>query len=596
MKKKTVNYLALMLATAFLASGCNGLKKMAANSDLVQRSITPNPLEMHAGRVPVSITVTFPPKYFDKKAYLVCTPTLKSDNFGGEIKMKNATLQGSAIKDNNTTIDYKTGGTYTYKDTIDYFDNFRSSDLVLNMKATKGTKTEDVCNIKIGDGVNVTPLLVQEGVRVDNGVDQNASPAAKAAANAGLLIDVNVPKPTSSLTTKSLTMYYPMQQSTFNPKEQKKSEVADFVNLLTDASSDVNTTIKSIEVASYASPDGPEDMNQKLVDQRGKTGEQFTKNQLKKVEGASNVISRQTTQSEDWEGFKKMLESSNLRDRDLILRVLSMYSDPTTREREIKNIAAAYTSLKSDVLPKLRRSEINAVLQTKEKSDAELADLAKSNFDELTQDEALYASTMPSIDNAAKIAILRKYTAKYPQDWRGFNNLGVALIRDGQLADAQTPLTKAKSIAANQAIVYNNLGVIDLANSDAPKAKENFSKARNIGCDEAGYNLGVMNIRDGEYEKAVANFGSTPSFNKALAQVLAKNVSDASRTISQVNSQDAYVDYLKAIISAKNNNEDGVMKSLKEACKKNPELMDYAEFDVEFIRYFDQENFKSIVH
>ncbi|MBR2104516.1 MAG: hypothetical protein IJ933_04440, partial [Bacteroidales bacterium] len=282
-----------------------------------------------------------------------------------------------------------------------------------------------------------------------------------------------------------------------------------------------------------------------LVDQRGKTGEQFTKNQLKKVEGASNVISRQTTQSEDWEGFKKMLESSNMRDRDLILRVLSMYSDPTTREREIKNIAAAYTSLKSDVLPKLRRSEINAVLQTKEKSDAELADLAKTNFDELTQDEALYASTMPSIDNAAKIAILRKYTSKYPQDWRGFNNLGVALIREGQLDDAATQLTRAKSIDANQAVVYNNLGVIDLANTNDPKAKENFSKARNIGCDEAGYNLGVINIRDGEYDKAVANFGSKPSFNKALAQVLAKNVSDASRTISEVNSQDAYVDYLK---------------------------------------------------
>ncbi|MBO7461443.1 MAG: hypothetical protein J6T96_02480, partial [Bacteroidales bacterium] len=448
MKKNTVNYLALMLATAFLASGCNGLKKMAANSDLVQRSITPSPLEMHAGRVPVSITVTFPPKYFDKKAYLVCTPTLKSDNFGDEIKMKNATLQGSAVKDNNTTIDYKNGGTYTYKDTIDYSDHFRSSDLVLNMKATKGTKTETVCDIKIGDGVNVTPLLVQEGIRVDNGAEPKDA-AARAAANAGLLIDVNVPKPTSSLTTKSLTMYYPMQQSTFNTKEQKKGEVADFVNLLTEAQADVNTSIKSIEVASYASPDGPEDMNQKLVDQRGKTGEQFTKNQLKKVDGASNVISRQTTQSEDWEGFKKMLESSNMRDRDLILRVLSMYSDPTTREREIKNIAAAYTSLKSDVLPKLRRSEINAVLQTKEKSDAELAELAKTNFDELTQDEALYASTMPSIDNAAKIAILRKYTEKYPQDWRGFNNLGVALIRDGQLSDAVTQLTRAKSIDAN---------------------------------------------------------------------------------------------------------------------------------------------------
>jgi len=595
MRKKTVNYLALMLATAFLASGCNGLKKMAANSDLVQRSITPNPLEMHAGRVPVSITVTFPPKYFDKKAYLVCTPTLKSDHFSDEIKMKNATLQGSAVKDNNTTIDFTKGGTYTYKDTINYSDHFRSSDLVLNMKATKGTSTETICDIKIGDGVNVTPLLVQEGIRIDNGIDPK-DPVATAAANAGLLIDVQVSKPKQSLTTKNLTMYYPMQQSSLDRKEQKKGEVADFVNAIHAATTDANTSVKSIEVASYASPDGPEDMNQKLVDQRGKTGEQFTKDQLKKVDGAGNVISRQTTQSEDWEGFKKMLESSNLRDKDLILRVLSMYSDPNTREREIKNIAAAYTSLKSDVLPKLRRSEINAVLQTKEKSDAELADLAKTNFDELTQDEALYASTMPSIDNAAKIALLKKYTAKYPQDWRGFNNLGVALIREGQLPEGSTQLTKAKSLDANQSIVYNNLGVIDIANNDAPKAKENFSKARNIGCEEAGYNLGVINIRNGEYEKAVINFGSKPSFNKALAQVLSKNVSDASATLRALDSQDAYVDYLKAIISAKNNNEDGVMKSLKEACKKNPELMDYAEFDVEFIRYFNQENFKAIVH
>ncbi len=592
MRKKTVNYLALMLATAFLASGCNGLKKMAQNADLIQRNVTPSPLEMHAGRVPVSITVTFPPKYFDKKAYLVCTPTLKSID-GNEIRMKNATLQGSAVKDNNTTIDYKKGGTYTYRDTIDYSDPYRRSDLVLNMKGTRGGKSETVADVKIGDGVNVTPLLVQEGVRVDNEAEDAA--AKNAAGNAGMTIDVKIQKPKSSLTTKNLTMYYPLQQSSLDRKEQKKGEVADFVNLIKAAADDANTTIKSIEVASYASPDGPEDMNRKLVDQRGKTGENFTKEKLKKVEGTGNVISRQTTQAEDWEGFKKMMESSNLRDKDLILRVLSMYSDPNTREREIKNIAAAYTSLKSNVLPKLRRSEINAVLQTKEKTDSELASLAKSSFDELTQDEALYASTMSSIDSKEKIAILKKYTSKYPQDWRGFNNLGTALIRDNQLAEASSQLNKAKSIDGNQAIVYNNLGVIDLSNKDFVKAKENFTKAKNIGCDEAGYNLGIMNIRDGEYDKAVANFGRKPTFNKALAQVLAKNVSDASSTINQVNSQDAYVDYLKAIISAKNNNEDGVMKSLREACKKNPSLKSYAALDVEFIRYFGQPNFKSIV-
>jgi tetratricopeptide (TPR) repeat protein len=592
MKKVTVNYLALMVATAFLASGCNGLKKMAQNANQIQRSITPSPLEMHAGKVPVSITVTFPPKYFDKKAYLVCTPALKSElDPSNEIKMKNATLQGSKVKDNNTTIDYKAGGSYTYKDTIDYSDPYRRSDLMLNMKATKGSETVDVADIKIGDGVNVTPLLVEEGLKVDNGTIGASSNAA----GSGKTIDVKIAKPKSSQTTKNLTVYYPMQKAALDAKEQKKSDVSAFVSQVKNAANDANTTIKSIEVASYASPDGPEDMNENLVDQRGKTGEKFAKDQLKKVEGTSNVVSRQTTQAEDWDGFKKVTEASDLKDKDLILRVLSMYSDPTTREREIKNISAAYTSLKSSVLPKLRRSEINAILLTKEKTEAELADLAKNNFDELSQDEALYASTMNSIDNAAKVALLKKYTEKYPNDWRGFNNLGTALIRDNNLNDAETALNKAKSLDANQACIYNNLGVIDLAKGDNTKATEDFSKAKNIGCEEAGYNLGVMDIRNGEYDKAVANFGNTPSFNKALAQVLAKNVTDASTTLNSVNSQDAYVDYLKAIIASKNSNEDGVVSNLKEAVKKNSSLKDYAKNDVEFIRYFDSNSFKSVV-
>jgi len=459
------------------------------------------------------------------------------------------------------------------------------------MKATKGSETVDVADIKIGDGVNVTPLLVEEGLKVDNGTIGASSNAA----GSGKTIDVKIAKPKSSQTTKNLTVYYPMQKAALDAKEQKKSDVSAFVSQVKNAANDANTTIKSIEVASYASPDGPEDMNENLVDQRGKTGEKFAKDQLKKVEGTSNVVSRQTTQAEDWDGFKKVTEASDLKDKDLILRVLSMYSDPTTREREIKNISAAYTSLKSSVLPKLRRSEINAILLTKEKTEAELADLAKNNFDELSQDEALYASTMNSIDNAAKVALLKKYTEKYPNDWRGFNNLGTALIRDNNLNDAETALNKAKSLDANQACIYNNLGVIDLAKGDNTKATEDFSKAKNIGCEEAGYNLGVMDIRNGEYDKAVANFGNTPSFNKALAQVLAKNVTDASTTLNSVNSQDAYVDYLKAIIASKNSNEDGVVSNLKEAVKKNSSLKDYAKNDVEFIRYFDSNSFKSVV-
>ena len=367
MKKVSVNYLALMIATAFVAGGCNGLKKMANNANLIQRSITPSPLEMHAGKGPVSITVSFPAKYFDKKAYIVCTPSLKSElNSGAEIKMKSASIQGEKVKDNNPVIPYKAGGSYTYKDTLDYSDPYRRSDLILNMKATKGSETVDIADIKIGDGVNVTPLLVEEGLKVDNGVVAGANNNGKEAGS-GRLVEVKVEKPKSSTMTKDLTVYYPMQKAALDKKEQKKNEVSSFVADVKAAANDANTNLKSIQVASYASPDGPEDMNANLVDQRGKTGEGFAKDQLKKVEGASNIISRQTTQAEDWEGFKKEAEASNLKDKDLILRVLSMYSDPNVREREIKNISAAYTGLKTSVLPKLRRSEIKAVLKPKKK-------------------------------------------------------------------------------------------------------------------------------------------------------------------------------------------------------------------------------------
>lgn len=591
MKKKTANYLALMLATAFLASGCNGLKQMAQNSHLIQREITPDPLEMHAGRVPVNITVTFPAKYFDKKAYIMVTPTIKSQLTQEEIKMRPATLQGSAVKDNNPIIDYKTGGTYTYKDTIDFADPYRRSDLVLNMRATKGNETNDVANVKIGDGINVTPLLVEEGLKVDNGTVGTGTGAKGSA----MAIECKIAKPTSSITTKDLVMYYALQQGTLDRKELKKKDVQAFMDMLAEAADDVNTQIKSIEVASYASPDGPEAMNQKLVDQRGKTGEKFAKDQVKKIEGAGDIISRQTTQSEDWEGFKRSIEASNIKDKDLILRVLSMYSDPTTREREIKNIAAAYTALKSGVLPQLRRSEIKATLQTKEKSDSELADLARNNFDELTQDEALYASTMNSLDNAAKIDLLKKYTAKYPNDWRGFNNLGVAYVKDNQISEAQAQFNKAKAIDSKQSAIFNNLGVCDLANGEVAKAKENLSKAKNVGCDEAGYNLGIMQVRDGEYEKAVTNFGSKPSFNKALAQILAKNVDDAERTLNALNSQDAMCYYLRAIIGSRKNDENVALNNLRSAIEKDGRLKHYAKFDVEFIRYFENPTFQGIV-
>lgn len=588
MKKVTVNYLALMIATAFVATGCNGLKKMADNANTIQRNIQPQPLEMHAGKVPVSITVTFPAKYFDKNAYLICTPSLSSATESKEVKFKSTTLQGEKVKDNNPTIKYKTGGSYTYKDTIDYDPAFKKSDLMLSFKATKNGESVDVTSFKIGDGIIVTPLLVEEGLKVDNGGE----------AGTGRTIDAKVPKPTSSETSKNLTVYFPMQKSDMTAAEQKKNDVKAFVQAVTDVANDANTELKSIQVASYASPDGPEDMNSNLVEGRGKNSVNFVKNQLKKVEGTQNdnFVQRQTTQAEDWDGFRKATENSELKDKALILRVLSMYSDPTVREREIKNISEAYTELKSDILPKLRRSEIKAICQSAEKTEDEIVKLAGTNPDELTQEEALYGSTSKLADLDTKINVLENYVSRFPEDWRGYNNLGNAYIAKNELGKAQTNLDKALELNSNEGAIYNNLGVLALANGDEEKAKEYFTKAKNLGgSEEAGYNLGVLNIKNAEYSQAVANFGSNPSFNKSLAELLNKNNSGAKSTINSVDSEAASVDYLKAVIAAKSGNKDEAISNLKNACSKDASWKDYAKTDEEFLQYFEDDAFKSVV-
>lgn len=589
MKKVTVNYLALMIATAFVATGCNGLKKMADNANTIQRNIQPNPLEMHAGKVPVSITVTFPAKYFDKNAYLICTPSISSTTTSKEVKLKSATLQGEKVKDNNPTIKYKTGGSYTYKDTIDYDEALKKSDLLLSFKATKNGESVDVTSFKIGDGIIVTPLLVEEGLKVDNG---------GTGAGSGRTIDAKVPKPTSSETSKDLTVYFPMQKADMTAAEQKKNDVKAFVQAVTEVAKDANTDLKSIQIASYASPDGPEDINSNLVEGRGKNSVSFVKNQLKKVEGTQNdnFIQRQTTQAEDWDGFRKATENSDLKDKALILRVLSMYSDPTVREREIKNISEAYTELKSDILPKLRRSEIKAICQSAEKTEDEIAKLAKTNPDALTQDEALYASTSKLTDLDAKQNVLENYVSRFPNDWRGYNNLGNVFIKKNELGKAQTNLDKALDLNSNEGAIYNNLGVLALANGDEAKAKEYFTKAKNMnGSEEAGYNLGVLNIRNAEYPQAVSNFGSTPTFNKALAELLNKNNGGAKSTINSVESEEAAVDYLKAVIAAKSGNKDDAISNLKNACKKDSSWKDYAKTDEEFLQYFEDDAFKSVV-
>lgn len=589
MKKITVSFLVFLVTAALIITGCDPLKKMADESK-VSRKVTPSPLEMHAEKVPIQISMSFPPKYFDKNAYLIITPFLKSDDKKAEKQFKSQTLQGENVKDNNPIISFDNGGSYNYHDTIPYEDAYRMSDLSLQVKASAKGKSIDVLDIKVADGIITTPRLVEDGLLIDNGSLGGSNQGI------GRLMDETVAIPAASQNNEELIVYYPLQQSRLTSREQRKREVDDFINKLKETAESEDKELKGISIASYASPDGPIELNEGLVDGRGKTAENFMDNKLKraKIETDGEFILRETTPAEDWEGFKEVTEDSEVADKEMILRVLSMYSDPVVREKEIKNIAEAYTDLKSDVLPKLRRAEIKATYAGKARTKDEIIKLGTENSNKLSQIELFFAA-QECQDLAKKETTYKNYTAKYPNDWKGHNNLGTNYIRQNKLDAAQTSLEKAESLESDNAAVFNNLGVLYFAKGDYEKAEEYFKKAKDIANSDAiGYNLGVIMIKQARYDEAVTNFGSTNTFNKSLAQLLNDDASSASTTINAVESDHAKFYYLKAIVAANNSEIDALVENLKKAFDKDESLKDYAKNDMEFFKFFDNAAFKAL--
>jgi len=591
MKKFTLQLLAVVLF--FAISGC-GLNKMVDDANLINYQVDPDPLELKDGKVPVSITVTFPSKYFNKKAYLVVTPTLATKDGTGEIEMHAQTLQGEKVQDNNPIIYYSSGGSYTYIDTIDYSDPYRMSDLQLKVSANKGGngKSYSFASVTIAHGVITTPLLVDEGLKIDNGTVGNT--------DQGLMntITPSVTLPQSSTQSQTLVLYYPLQKDRLTSTEKRKADVDSFLNSVIAMHDDADINFQDITVASYASPDGPQDLNADLVQGRGDNSADFLVDEFDDAgfdQGTqSDFLTRSTTTDEDWDGFKNAVQASNMADKDLILRVLQMYSDPDIREREIKKLAAVYDELRNEILPQLRRSEVVATYQTRQRTSAELINLGKTNPDNLAQIELFYASNTAT--GTDKETILKNYTASYTDDWKGFNNLGVYYIESNQLDEAELQLQKAETIDANNAAVLNNMGVLYWAKGDVDKAAEYFKRAAQIDPnDEINYNLGVICIKKGNYETAVDKFGNSPSYNKSLAQLLAGNTADAIATLASVNSDEAFFYYLKAVEAARNGNEIDVFSNLQKAVAGNSALKEYALNDMEFRLYFEDDTFKSIV-
>ena len=551
-------YLPLMALFVLALSSCSKMGELSAD----YFSTDPEVLEAVGGKVPVTITGKFPEKYFKKNATVEVTPVLRWD--GGEAKGQPAKFQGEKVQGNDQTVSYKAGGTYTMKASFDYVPEMAKSELYLDFKIKKGKKEYTIPSVKIADGVIATSEL----------------PTVKSA-NAAYAAD----KYQRIIAhAKEAQIMFLIQQANLRASELKSEGLKDFhKQVVTVAGDTKNYKLNNIEISAYASPDGGVKLNTTLAENRQDNTEKYMNQQLKKGKIETEVDATYTAQ--DWEGFQELVSKSNIQDKDLILRVLSMYSDPEQRETEIKNISSVYKTLADEILPQLRRARLTANYDAIGRSDEEINAAFDANEDSLSVDELLYAATLTQ-DNARKEAIYKRTIQKYPSDYRAYNNLGKMAYAAGDLNAAENYFKQAASKNANAAEVNTNLGLVALTKGNVAEAETYLSKS--TGADTANEALGNLYIKQGQYDRAVQAFGDTKTNSAALAQILAKDYNKAKNTLNAVKNPDAYTDYLMAIVGARTNNADLVKSSMDKVAQKDAALAAAAQNDREFAKYANE--------
>ena len=562
MNKKFLLPFFLLAAILAFSSCSNKLKPLAEEYIKAE----PQPLEAIGGKVPVTINATIPAKWFNKKAVVTITPVLRYQ--GGEAWGTAYTYQGEKVKGNNQVIPYKEGANVTMKSSFTYKPEMKKSELFLTFDAKIKNKTVKLPDVKIGEGVLATSAL-----------------ADAATANAAIAADKfqRIIKE-----AHDASIMFLIQQAELRSKELKKDEISDWKDLVKNADEAPNQNV-AIEIQAYASPDGGVELNTGLAERREKNTDKYLAKELKKMKVDVPVDAKYTAQ--DWEGFQELVSKSNIQDKDLVLRVLSMYSDPEQREQEIKNISSVFSTLADEILPQLRRSRLVANIEIIGKSDDEISALAKNDPKALNVEEILYAATLTNND-AEKTAIYNKASELYPNDYRTWNNVGMMAFRAGDLAKAEQLFNKANSVKNNPE-ANMNLGLIALTKGDQAKAQQLFGSASGVA--ELSEALGVLYLEQGEWAKAANSFGSVKSNNAALAQILTKDYNKASQTLNAVPNPDAITSYLKAIVAARTNDANGVVSNLKAAIAKDGSLKKEAAIDLEFAKYATNSDFAALV-
>ena len=528
--KKGLKFLAVAVL-GFSAAACASPEKMAEMANQVTVKCNPEVLEVVAGKIDATITVTYPKDYFHPKAILEVTPVLVYE--GGEAKMSAFTYQGEKVQDNYKVVS-SDGGTVTEKVHFDYVPGMEKSYLELRGVARIKVKKATLPTKKVADGANTTYMLIGD-IASAGEVEYKADSY----------------KPIIEQTAEGQILYK-INSSDVNKKELKSSSVVDFQNALDAIKANERQTLKSTEVVAYASPDGGEKLNTKLSDKRSKSA---SKAWDKVVKGKDVAAPEVKSIGQDWEGFQKLVSESNIEDKDLILRVLSMYSDPAVRESEIKNMSEVYTDLKGSVLPELRRARFIANVEFKNYTDEELAQMVEDNSDVLDEEALLHAASLAK-KPAQKEDIYKKAIDKFNSDRAQFN-LGVVYLNDGKLDKAENAFAK---VGTKDEDLENALGVVALRNGDKAAAQNHFAKAGETG----KANQGVLDILEGNYDKAAQELAGKGGHAEVLAYILTDQLDKAAATAK---CKCPRMSYLKAIIAARQGNADGVKSNLEIAKK-----------------------------
>ena len=552
MRKNLIFILSVCSVLAF--TSCSKMGPLSASNF----TVTPNPLETKGGQVPATINGAFPEKYMKKNAVVTVIPELRYGN-GQVTKGAGSTFQGEKVLGNDQMISYRLGGRYTMKTAFDFVPAMQKSDMYLTFSARRGNKKINIPAVKVAEGVVATSELYKQLLLSDGGCIAPDSfqrvNARKQEANIKFLVN----------------------QANLRRSELKNNSVQEFVAMLKRINADrEKLNIRNVEVQAYASPEGGFSFNDKLAGKRQNTSEAYVKSQLKQTGVATGIDAHYTAQ--DWDGFQKLVQASNIQDKDVILRVLSMYKDPEQREQQIRNMSEAFRELADGILPELRRSRLIINYETIGRSDEQIKAQYATDATKLGVEEMLYYATLED-DIAKKEEIYKRTAEYYDKDYRAMNNLATLAFMKGDEMEATRHLERALRVNPQAPEALANLGIMELVNGNVKEAETSIAKA--LGEQNINVAIGSLNLAKGNFAQAEKDFENVNSNSAALAQLMNKNYAAAAATLDKVANPNALTDYLHAIVAARRGNKFAAESYLKEALKKDPSLKTYADNDLE---------------